>query len=267
MSKEQEYFKTNAALWDAKTRIHLKSDFYNQEAFMEGATSLKQIELAGLPEVDGKTLLHSQCHFGQDTLSLQRMGANCTGIDLSQVAIDTAIDLNKELDLQAKFLCTNVYDLDQNLTDSYDVVYTSYGVIGWLPDLKRWAEQLMKRLKRGGTFYMVEFHPCMYMFDWDTKRIDFRYFNNGEPYVEEEEGTYADKSADIKLKEYFWQHSFGDLMTALIEQGLSITRFQEYDYSPYDLFSGKGKRAEDEYIFEVNGTNIPLVFELKGIKQ
>ena len=266
MSKEQEYFKTNAALWDAKTRIHLKSDFYDQEAFMAGKTSLKKIELAGFPDLKGKTLLHSQCHFGQDTLSLQKMGAQCTGIDISQVAIDTARELNKQLDLEARFVQSNVYNLDQHLTEQYDVVFTSYGVIGWLPDLDRWAEQLMKRLKPGGVFYMVEFHPCMYQFDWDTKQIAYRYFNNGDPYVEEEEGTYADKSADIKLKEYFWQHSFEEVLMPLMNKGLRLTKFREYDYSPYDLFTDSVLRAQQEYIFQVNGTNIPLVFEIQGTK-
>ena len=266
MSKEQEYFTTNAALWDAKTRIHLKSDFYNQTAFMEGRTSLTKIELAGLPDIKGKTVLHSQCHFGQDTLSLQRMGAQCTGIDLSQVAIETAKELNKQLGLDARFVQTNVYDIDQHLKVQYDLVFTSYGVIGWLPDLDRWAQQLMQRLKPDGIFYIVEFHPCMYQFDWDTKQIAYRYFNNGEPYVEEEEGTYADKDADIKLKEYFWQHSMEEVLMSLIKYGLRITRFKEYDYSPYNLFSDSGLRAEQEYIFKVNDCNIPLVFELQGIK-
>ena len=267
MSKEQEYFDTNAALWDAKTRIHLKSDFYNQAAFMKGATSLKKIELAGLPDLHGKSLLHSQCHFGQDTLSLQRMGAQCTGIDLSSVAIATATELNKQLGLAARFVQTNVYEIDQYIQEQFDLVFTSYGVIGWLPDLDRWAEQLMQRLKPGGIFYMAEFHPCMYMFDWDNNQVAYRYFNNGEPYVEEEEGTYADKSADIKLKEYFWQHSFEEVLSSLIKHGLQITGFKEYDYSPYDLFSDSVLRAEQEYIFQVNGINIPLVFEIQGIKR
>jgi len=266
MSNEQEYFKTNEALWDAKTRIHLKSEFYDQKSFLAGKTSLKQIELEGLGDVEGKSILHSQCHFGQDTLSLQRMGALCTGIDLSTVAIETAKSINANLGLNANFVPCNVYDLDKHVQEQFDIVYTSYGVIGWLPDLDRWAKQLIKRLKPAGTFYMVEFHPIMYQFDWDTKELAYRYFNDGEPYVEEEEGTYADKAAGIKMKEYFWQHPISDILSALLDNGMRLTRFKEYDFSPYNIFSESEKRGDDQYIFKINGIGIPLTFEVQGIK-
>lgn len=267
MQNEDEYFKANQALWDAKTRIHLKSDFYNQAEFLAGRNSLKKIELAKLPDLEGLRVLHSQCHFGQDTISMQRMGAQCTGIDISTVAIETAREVNEKLGLGAKFEACNVYDLDQVIQENFDLVFTSYGVIGWLPNLDRWAAQLASRLKPGGLFHITEFHPVMYMYDWERNKVSFRYFNNGEPYVEEEEGTYADKSANIAMKEYFWQHSFADLFSALLNNGLEITGFSEYDYSPYNLFQEKNPRAEGEYIFQDNGINIPLVFSLNAIKK
>jgi len=267
MQKEHEYFKANQALWDAKTRVHVKSAFYDLAGFMAGKNTLQKIELEQLPELKGLKVLHSQCHFGQDTLSMQRMGAQCTGIDLSPLAIDTARDLNTQLGLDASFHTCNVYELDKTLQDTYDLVFTSYGVIGWLPDLKRWAAQLVSRLKPGGQLHITEFHPMMYMYDWDTKKVSYRYFNNGEPYVEEEEGTYADKEAKIGLKEYFWQHSLGDLLSALLHNGLEITTFKEYDYSPYNFFTKEEPRAESEYIFQDNGINIPLVFSLNATKK
>lgn len=267
MLKEHEYFKANQALWDAKTRVHVKSDFYDQAAFLGGKNTLKKIELAQLPDLNGLSVLHSQCHFGQDTLSMQRMGAQCTGIDLSPLAIETAKELNTQLGLDAQFHTCNVYDLDKVVNESFDLVFTSYGVIGWLPDLDRWAEQLSARMKPGGLFHMTEFHPMMYMYDWDKTKVLYRYFNNGEPYVEEEESTYADKNAKIAMKEYFWQHDFGELISALLNQGLEITGFSEYDYSPYDLFGGGPSRAEEEYIFQDNGINIPLVFSVNAIKK
>jgi len=266
MSNEKEYFDTNQKLWDEKTRIHVKSDFYDVPAFINGKNTLSKIELAELPDLNGKTVLHTQCHFGQDTLSMQRMGAQCTGIDLSSVAIDQARAYNKQLGLDAKFVASNVYDIDQHLDEQYDLVFTSYGVIGWLPDLKRWAEQLMKRLKPGGIFYIAEFHPTMYMFDWDTSKIAFTYFNSGNPTMEIEEGTYADRSSDIRLKEYFWQHSLEDIFSTLIAEGLRIDSFREYDYSPYQIFGQEVKRAEQEYLFPINNINIPLVFSIKGTK-
>lgn len=264
--KEKKYFEANQRLWDAKTMAHLKSAFYDLDGFMAGNNSLRKIELAELPTLEGKTVLHSQCHFGQDTMSMQRMGAQCTGFDLSPEAIKQAQLLNDQLGLSAEFVVSNVYDVDQNITETFDMVFTSYGVIGWLPSLAKWAKQLVSRLKLGGTFYMVEFHPTMYMFNWDSKTISFSYFHNETPYEEEEEGTYADKNADIKLKEYFWQHSMSDVFQALMKEGIQIYHFMEYDYSPYPIFEKEDKRADQEYLFRVNNIEIPLVYSIKGTK-
>ena len=266
MNNEKEYFDTNQKLWDEKTRFHIKSDFYDIPGFLAGKNSLAKIELAELPDLEGKKVLHAQCHFGQDTLSMQRMGAQCTGIDLSEVAIAEARKYNAQLGLDARFIATNVYDMDKQIDEQFDLVFTSYGVIGWLPDLKRWAHQLVKRLAPGGTFYIAEFHPTMYMYDWNTKKLEYSYFNSGSPTMEIEDGTYADRSADIQLKEYFWQHSLEDILMALLGEGLKIDSFKEYDYSPYQIFGNEEKRAEGEYLFGINGHNLPLVFSLKGTK-
>jgi len=266
MIQEKDYFSTNKALWDAKTKIHVKSDFYDMDSFMAGNSSLRKIELAELPPVTGKTILHTQCHFGQDTISLQRMGGQCTGVDLSSVAIAEAKSINTRLGLETKFIESNIYDLDKVLNEKFDMVFTSFGVLGWLPDLDRWAYQIASRLKTGGTFFMVEFHPTMYMFDWETKSLDYRYFNNGIPYEEIESGTYADKESDIELKEYFWQHSFEDIIGSLLKHNIQLSKFKEYDYSPYQIFGKEVKRADQEYIFEINGINIPLVYCMQGTK-
>ena len=267
MKEYQGYFDANQKLWDKKTDIHIKSDFYDMKTFMSGESSLRKIETAELPNLNGKSLLHLQCHFGQDTLSLERRGADCTGVDLSENAIQKAREIRDKLGLQSKFVQCNVLNTDQHIHDVFDVVYTSYGTIIWLPDLDQWAEQVSKRLKSGGEFMMVEFHPTLYLFDWETDKIGYRYFNNGEPYLEESEGTYADTSADIKMKEYFWQHPLSDVMGSLMAQGLEITAFKEYDYSPYQLFDSFKKRAEQEYVYSINGINIPLIYMLKGRKK
>ncbi|MFT4664628.1 MAG: 2-polyprenyl-3-methyl-5-hydroxy-6-metoxy-1,4-benzoquinol methylase [Polaribacter sp.] len=131
----KDYFKDNERLWDQKTPIHLKAEFYDLPGFLNGKTSLRQPELADLPAslVNGKSMLHLQCHFGQDSLSFARMGAKVTGIDLSGNAIAEAKKLNKQLGLDATFVKSNVYDLPENLEGQFDIVFTSYGTITWLP--------------------------------------------------------------------------------------------------------------------------------------
>lgn len=263
----QEYFKTNQALWDQKTAIHKDAEFYQMDAFKKGATSLQKIELNALSDkVAGKKLLHLQCHFGQDTLSFARMGAKATGIDLSPKAIDLARSLNEELGLDASFVCSNLYDLPQHLNEKFDIVFTSYGTVTWLPDLSKWAKVIRHFLKEEGLFYMAEFHPAFYMFDHDTHQIAYRYFGAETPYVEYEEGTYADRNAAIKQKEYFWCHSLHEIIQPLLKEGLQMLDFQEFPYSPYDCFPNMKEIGERQYVYGDLENRLPHVFslEMKG---
>ena len=149
MNKNKE-FEVNRNTWNQKVAIHATSDFYGMEDFKKGKSSLNSFELEALGDVSGKSLLHLQCHFGQDTLSWSKLGASCTGIDLSDEAITLAEKLASELDLNAKFVCCNVLDTSKYVSETFDIVFTSYGTIGWLPDLNPWAEMIAERLKPGG---------------------------------------------------------------------------------------------------------------------
>ena len=175
MSKNEAYFKTNKATWNDKVKVHAKSDMYAMDDFKKGKSSLMKYEIEALGNIEGKSLLHLQCHFGQDTLSWSRLGAKSVGVDLSDEGIKLAQELNNELSLDATFVCCNVLDTSDYITDTFDVVFTSYGVIGWLPDLKPWAKMIAERLKNGGTFYMVEFHPIVWMFDYLEDKPIMKY--------------------------------------------------------------------------------------------
>jgi len=200
MKEFDPFFEANKQLWNRRTAVHKDSDFYDLAGFKAGKNSLTPVELEELGDVRGKSLLHLQCHFGIDTLSLARMGARCTGIDLSNDAIKLAKELNDELKLDATFICCNVYDTSKYVLEMFDIVFTSYGVIGWLPGLAPWAKVVAERLKPGGFFYMAEFHPVVWMFDDDFTHIKYAY-ENKEVIVTENEGTYTDRNAVIKGKE------------------------------------------------------------------
>lgn len=260
---QEDYLRFNQALWDAKTPVHIGSAMYDNEAFLAGKNPLDKIELAGVGDVRGKSMLHLQCHFGQDSLSWQRMGAQVTGIDFSGKALEKAREFNAQLGLNARFVQSDVYSLPKHLTGQFDIVFTSYGVLAWLPDMNKWAEIVRHFLRPGGLFYIAEFHPAWYLFDFDTKMPAYNYFNHGVPYIEYEEGTYADPEAKIGKKEYFWTHSLAEIMTALLNQGLVLEEFKEFDYSPWNCFPNLTKRAEREYVFDVHGVSIPHVFSLK----
>jgi len=284
MKKFNPYFKANKELWNQRTAVHKDSSFYDVAGFKAGKNVLTPIELKELgdPEasgqvVKGKKMLHLQCHFGLDSLNWARLGAHVTGVDLSDVAIKEARKLNDELGLNAKFICCNVYDLHPKNTESsetpplegreaFDIVFTSYGVIGWLPDLDKWAEIIAYYLKPGGIFYLAEFHPVVWMFDEEFTHVKYNY-NNCEVIVTDSQGTYTDRYADIKAKEYCWNHSLSEVLNALIRHGLRVEQFNEFMYSPYPCFNNIVKDEDGNWLIKGMEGKIPMVYSIKAFKQ
>ncbi len=256
------YIEANRALWNAKTPHHLESEFYDNESFVDGRNALMEIELALLGEVKGKSILHPQCHFGQDSLSLVRMGAEVTGVDLSDEAIKAAQDLSSQTGLAATFHQGNVLEMDQVLKGkTFDMVFTSYGTVGWLHDINLWARQIARHLKPGGTFIFAEFHPVVWMFDDNFTQITYPYLK-ADTIVEEIEGTYADREAPIKNTSYSWNHGMSEVIQALLDAGLELEVCQEFDYSPYDCFPNTVKSKKGYQIKGMEGL-IPMVYALK----
>ncbi|GAA4274278.1 class I SAM-dependent methyltransferase [Aquimarina gracilis] len=266
MSEEfKKYFETNKKTWNEKVDVHVASTFYDLDAFKKGKSSLNHYELEALGDVSNKSLLHLQCHFGQDTLSLSRKGAKCTGVDLSDKAIELATQLNFELGLDANFVCCNVLDTSKYINDKFDIVFTSYGVIGWLPDLKPWGKMIAERLKPGGVFYIVEFHPIVWMFDYLENEPIIKYgYHQKEVIYEEYEGTYANENSQIISKEFGWNHGLGEVITALSEAGLTIEYAKEYDQSPYKIFPALIEN--ENRMFETRDKLYPLLFAIKAKK-
>jgi ubiquinone/menaquinone biosynthesis C-methylase UbiE len=260
------YIEVNKALWDKKTVYHVDSAFYAVDDFINGKSSLNDIELGLLGDVKGKSVLHLQCHFGQDTLSLARMGAKATGVDFSEVAIDKARELNEQLQLDATFICSDIYELPAVLDTKFDIVFTSYGTIGWLPDMQRWAQVVARYLKPGGQFVFVDFHPVVWMFNNEFSDFQFSYFNRGA-IIETQQGTYADTNAAIAAEEIGWNHSLSEVFQNLIEAGLQIRSFNEVDYSPYNCFSKMVEVAPGK--FQISGLEgkIPMLYALDAVRQ
>ena len=262
----ENYLDLNRQSWNNKVDVHVDSAFYDMQGFEKGNTSLKEIELALLGDVSGKKILHLQCHFGQDSLSLARMGADVTGIDLSDIAIEKAKTLSNQLNITCKFVCTDVYSVPENIKEQFDLVFTSYGTIGWLPDLDKWAGVIQQMLKPGGKFIFVEFHPVVWMFDDDFKEIAYSYFNKGE-IIETETGTYANREANIQQKYVCWNHSLSEVVQALIKHKIDILDFKEYPYSPYPCFKNTIEIEKGRFTIKSLKNEIPMVYSLIGLKQ
>lgn len=266
MDKPIDYIDINKSSWNKKTPIHLESAFYDMEGFLAGKTSLKEIELSLIGNIEGKRILHLQCHFGQDTLSLGRMGATVTGVDFSDVAISKAKEIAAQINVDATFICCDIYHLSDHLAEKFDLVYTTYGTIGWLPDLNKWASIVSNFLKPGGEFVFVEFHPAVWMFDDDFQKIGYNYFNTG-PIVETYTGTYADKSADLKEQYVMWNHGMGEVVNSILNNGMELQQLEEYNFSPYPNFNHKVEPSPGRYRIAHLEDKIPMVYSIKAVKK
>jgi SAM-dependent methyltransferase len=267
-------FRANREVWNAWTKINVGSAFYDVGSFRSGEQPIRlaDYELDEIGSVEGLTLLHLQCHFGLDTLSWARLGATVTGADFSEVGIATARALATELGIPATFVVANLYDLPNELNGQFDVVYTSRGVLGWLPDIAGWARIVAHFVKPGGFFYVTEIHPVAQAFENEgvepgELRLTYPYWSHLEPLRFEVHGSYADPSAPTDgLVEYSWDHSLGEIVSALIDAGLRIDFLHEFDFVDWPVeFLLK---CEDGRWRLPPGTQgqLPLFFSLKATK-
>jgi SAM-dependent methyltransferase len=267
-----EYKKANLDLWNEWTPIHAASEFYDVDGFKAGKTSLNPLEIGELGDVAGKTLLHLQCHFGLDSLSWRRLGAEVTGVDFSDQAIALARAISQEIGVDADFVCSDIDELPQVLSGAFDIVYTSYGVLTWLPDLANWAAVIAHFLKPGGTFYMVEFHPFAKVFDdseaASSVSVRYPYFHPKGPLVFDVQGSYVDRQAQVTQKvEYEWDHSLGEVLNSLTATGLRVEFLHEFSYCTYSMFpSLMGKCSDGMWRLKDADGMIPLMFSIKANK-
>jgi SAM-dependent methyltransferase len=267
-----QHQQANLNLWNEWAVIHEKSASYDVEGFRAGKTSLHALELEEVGPVAGKSLLHLQCHFGKDTLSWARLGATVTGIDFSDKAIDIARRLSDELKIPATFILSDLYGLPDVLGGQFDIVFTSYGVLPWLPDVRRWAQIVAHYLKPGGMFYIAEFHPFAYVFDDEAVtpelRVRYPYFSQLEPLEFNDSASYADPEAPVSQRvHYEWDHQLGEIVTALIDAGLHIEFLHEFPYSVYLQFTFMQQGADGYYRLSKGGGTIPLMFSIRAMKE
>jgi len=261
-----DYINTNKQTWNNKTDVHISSEFYDMQGFLDGKSTLNSIELELLGAITGKRILHLQCHFGQDTMTLSRMGAKVTGVDLSDKAIERAREFASKLNLDTTFVCCDIYDAPKFIDEKFDIVFTSYGTIGWLPDLDKWAKVVSHFLNPDGKFIMADFHPVVWMYDNDFNEVFYNYFNV-EPIIEDESGTYADKEAELSTQTITWNHPTSELLNSLITNGLEIKCFNEYDYSPYNCFNKMEEFEPNKFRIKHFGNKIPMVYSIKASKK
>jgi SAM-dependent methyltransferase len=268
-----ESFAVNLAWWNGVVETHVNSSDYLTQAFRDGGDTLHPIESEEIGDVTGKTLIHLQCHFGLDTLSLARRGAEVTGLDFAPQAVKAARALAAEAKLDARFVESNVYDAVAALgvRSAYDIAFVTWGAIVWLPDLHRWARIVAELLKPGGFLYLLEGHPMALALEQkkaeDPLTPGWPYFSHAAPQVVDEDGTYANKEAKLAhTRTHEWAHPLQEIFGALLEAGLQIEMFHEHDRLAWKLWPCLDYDGNRMYRLPKDRMPLPLSFSLKARK-
>ena len=260
----------NKAHWNEVTPIHVASPFYEVEAFRRGEVILDRLARELVGDVTGKRLLHIQCHFGLDTLSLARMGADVTGLDFSEPAVAQARALAAEAGIPATFIQSDVLKAPESLT-GFDIAISTWGAICWIGDLAGWMRVAARSLKSGGRFFLLEGHPAMLMMD-DKLGPDgafvARYpYDSPDPQEYTAGGDYAEPNAAIaNTTTVQWMHGIGWILTAAMDAGLGIRRFEELDRIPWKGLPQLVPVESGYWGLPPGAPSFPLAFRLEAEK-
>ena len=276
MTTTPDWLNLNRANWDERVPLHLNApDVYALAPLRDGSARLGPIASEILGPVSGLRVLHLQCHFGLDTLTIAQQGARAIGLDFSAPAIAAARDLARETNLSdaARFVEANVYDALSALPEpgTFDRVFVSWGALNWLPDLFAWARVVAAFLRPGGYLALAEAHPMAYVFDDLTATPDGRpgwyaAYLERAPLLEDRPEDYADPAARLRnSRTVECVHPLSDLFMALIAAGLRIERFHEHDRAAWRMFSCQTRHGPGDYRWP-DKPWLPLSYSLRAVK-
>ena len=270
-----DYIHTNRANWDERVGIHLRDDagFYRVEAFLNGEDVRPDIDRKEMHEFAGIDVLHLQCHFGLDTLSVARQAKSVVGVDFSPKAITAADDLAKRVGLtdRAEFVLSDLYATPMQVNRQFDLVFSTWGTTIWLPDIWSWGEVFAGFVKPGGRAYFADFHPTIAILDEVGGSLVPKYSwrtPSDQPEVFEEDITYTGAHSKLKNKKTVeWIHPVSDHLNALLNQGLQLEFLHEHEVIPWKLFQcleqvSSSTSGTIYYRMPEGGVQLPLAFSM-----
>jgi len=255
--------EANKAAWGLLSKDHYE---YCKKALQDKKLNFSKIIEEELGDTSGKTIIHLQCNAGADTILLAQKGATVTGVDLVPDNIKYARKMAQELGVNnVDFIESNIMDFQEKHNKKYDMVFTTEGVLCWLPDLNKWAETVRHLLKDNGVLYLLDSHPFYMMFDEQSLRenkleIKYPYFIRNPEYNEEIGGYFSENKKGVN---YNWMYKVSDIINSLAKAGLTIECFNEYDTLYFDM-GGMENSADGQYHFPFFDKKIPFTFSLKA---
>ncbi|MBN2533551.1 MAG: class I SAM-dependent methyltransferase [Spirochaetales bacterium] len=266
MDKNPE--QQNQLFWDEVAPVHLAS--YNIRMLKENGSLIDEIQLREMGEVKNRKMLHLQCHIGTDTLSWAYHGACMTGVDFSAKSIEIARGLANELNIDARFIHSNIFELPRYHNEKYDIVYTSQGVLCWIKDIDKWAEIIRFYVKDDGFFYIMDSHPFCLLFNEQKSgipEVHYPYFSNRRDPIHFPAGDtdYSDSGYTIKNDTYEWTWTTGDILNSLIKAGMKIIYFHEYNKLFFKGLPDMIQKDDGWWYLPGYEDKIPFIFTLKAV--
>lgn len=273
----ERYAEDNRANWDERAPAHAASPDYAIERFVEDPSFLSGVvrfDLPRLGDIAGLKGVHLQCHIGTDTISLARLGARMTGLDLSPASLEQARRLAQRTGADVTFVESEVYNAVSVLgAGAFDLVFTGIGAICWLPSIRRWARVVADLLRPGGRLFMREGHPMLWTLA-DPRPdqllvVEYPYFEHEEPMVWDDPGTYVQTDAVFEHNvTHEWNHGLGEIVTALMDEGMQLTMLVEHDSAPWPALPGQSERIEPgEWRLSDRPWRLPQTYTLQAIKR
>lgn len=252
MSRDPDVVATarevNLANWEERASAHAASPDYGFDRFQTDPAFLSEVVTFDLPrlgDISGLDAVHLQCHIGTDTVSLARLGARMTGLDFSPAALKEGRRLAELAGAQVRFVESDLTSAVEALGEGCaDLVYTGVGALCWLPSIREWGAVVAQLLRPGGRLFLREGHPVLWALD-ETRAdglltLEYPYVETPTPLVWTEEGTYV--QTDVILTQtttHSWNHGLGEIVTALLDEGLILTGLVEHDSIPWDALPGQ----------------------------
>jgi SAM-dependent methyltransferase len=271
-----DYRELNQANWDDRVPVHLTSPEYHVQRFIDDPEYLSDVVRFDLPllgDVAGLRGVHLQCHIGTDTVSLARLGASMTGLDFSGRAVEAAREFAAAAGADVTFVQSDVYAAAEVLgSGRFDLVYTGIGALTWLPDSREWARVVAALLRPGGRLFIRDGHPMLWTLedgrDDDLIVVRYQYFETAGPLVTDFHDTYVTTDAVIEHGvTHSWNHGIGEIVTALLDEGLTLTGLVEHDSVPWEALPGQMVRDEaGEWRLAENPARLACSFTIQAVK-
>jgi SAM-dependent methyltransferase len=271
-----DYRAVNRAIWDDRAAAHAASPDYGFDRFVAEPDHLSDVvrfDLPRLGDIRGLRGVHLQCHIGTDTLSLHRLGARMTGLDLSPASLAEARRLAGATGSDIEYVESDVYGAPEVLgRGELDLVFTGIGALCWLPDITRWARTVADLLRPGGRLFLREGHPMLWALG-DSRpdgllAVEYPYFETAEPLIVDEPGTYVQTDVEMTVTlSHSWNHGIGEIITALMSAGMTLTAFEEHDSVPWEALVGQMDQGPDgEYRLRDRPNRVACSYTLQAVK-